>query len=140
LRFHQRRKHLAHAIAVAKLQKILVLAEPEHVRSAAGWIEAAVAFRAVALAELATDAAVRVLLAVEVVERVLELEGAVAVAPEQRDENGVPHVQAVVEHGGREIRNEAVVFGRTPKVLERDLPAAPVTLDGGLMTAPMGYR
>src|SRR5262249_26834538 len=69
----------------------------------------------------------------------LELPRAVSVAAEQRNEHRVPHVQAIVEHGGREVRGEAVVFRRPPKILERDLPSAPIAGERWLVTRPKRY-
>lgn len=88
-----------------------------------------VAVGAVALADLAADEAVGVLLAVEVVERLDARQRALSVEGEQRHEAGVPledvFVEALVEVG----RDEAVRVGAGLQPGARDGPGLPVQGD-----------
>jgi hypothetical protein len=86
----ERRENLVQARAVSGRSVVFPLAPGEHVRTASGRVETAEDFRAVRFAKLATDATVRVLFRVEVVERVLELPRSIAVSAEERDEDRIP--------------------------------------------------
>ena len=94
-------EHLVQTIVVAELRVVEPLRPRQQVRTSRCRVVATEAVGAVG-AYLATDESVGMLLGVEVVERLLEREEAVAVAAEHRDERIVPHEDVAVV-GGRDV-------------------------------------
>jgi hypothetical protein len=133
----QHGKHLVEAVVVAKLRVVEPFRPGHEVGACAGGVVAAEAVAAVG-AYLAADEAVGVLLGIEVVERALEGEEALAIAAEHGDKRVVPHEDVAVVGRGDVAGDEARVVERLIDVFDAYLPGFPVHFDFLVVTFPVG--
>ena len=133
----QRGEDLVQAVDIAELAVVRQLDPRQQVRAGRSRIVTLETVGAVG-PDFAADEAVGVLLRIEVVQRTLEREEAVAVAGEHHHERGVPHENIAVVGDIQIRRDEFRSLLRLADVAHGDPPSMPVHLDLFVVPLPHG--